>query len=133
MKKVFKHQIQIPFHLCDPAGILFYGNFFGLAHSTYELWITKEAGSWDKWFSNGEWIAPIKSTHAEYFKPLPAGTMTNVEIILKSVTESSFTIVTEFTVGEVTHACIETVQVFCDKKSFTKISVPKNVSTFIRL
>ncbi len=121
---MYKKQITIPFHLSDPAGILFFGNVFSLAHEVYEQWIIQKLGKWEKWFGNGQWVAPIRKAEAEYFKPLSAGDAIEVVISIKSVGQTSFVIIAEFNRAAVCHARVETVQVFCDRKTFIKIPIP---------
>lgn len=124
MKPVFESQVTIPFHMADPAGIIFFGHVFSIAHAEYEKWLTSEMGSWDRWFSNPEWIAPIKKTEAEYLAPIKAGDNITVKIFVKNITESSFTTFYELSSKNQICAKVEVLQVFCDKKTFKKIPIP---------
>ena len=87
---------------------------------------------WKAWFDNGEWIAPIKKAEAEYFRPLRAGETFDVNYILKSTGETSFTISCEFSKDGDKHVVLQTTQVFCDKK-FKKIPIPLKAAALLKL
>ena len=124
MKVLFKRNVLIPFHMADPAGIMFFGNIFALAHGTFEQWISEQEGGWSQWYTNPEWIAPIRKAEVDYFKPLRAGEVFEVSFTLKEVTDSSFVSLIEFIKAGECHARLETRQVFCDRKTIKKIPVP---------
>ncbi|MBK9294714.1 MAG: acyl-CoA thioesterase [Oligoflexia bacterium] len=132
MKSVFESQMTVPFHMADPAGIVFFGHIFSMAHSEYEKWLTQAVGNWDKWFNNPEWIAPIKKTTADYLSPMKAGQNIKVKIFIKATTESSFTTFFEFYNSDVLCAQVEMLQVFCDKKTLKKIPIPTLATPLLR-
>ena len=93
MADIFTSRLFIPFHLADPAGIVFFGHFFTLAHEVYEQWICEHLGlPWAAWFQNEKWIVPIKHAEASYQHPLYAGRYCNIMLEMTSITTSSFTL-----------------------------------------
>lgn len=128
MKHPFFQDIRIPFHLCDPAGIVFFGNVFPLSHLVYESFIIdKLQCSWDAWFKNLDWFVPIKHASADYKIPLHAGVNYQVEVTILGVKSSSFTVHYRFLHGESEHCVVEIVHVFCDRKTKKKIEIPPSI------
>ena len=74
----FYYPCFIPFHLADPAGILFFGHAFTLFHQAFEHFVIEKLECpWDLWFQNPEWIVPIKRAEAEYGSPASWSRMSN--------------------------------------------------------
>ena len=84
MSKNFEKEISIPFHLTDPAGILFFGHIFSLYHEVYESFISSFC-PWESWFNNDQWIAPIRKTECEFLAPLFAGKKYLAKVKIKKV------------------------------------------------
>lgn len=122
--KIFRYPCQIPFHLTDTAGILFFGHIFTLAHQAFEHFVIHQLECpWSEWFQNSEWIVPIKKTEAQFHYPLYAGQVSQVEIFIQSISTSSFTSVTTFYQQELCSE-VKTVHVFCNAKNLQKIPIP---------
>lgn len=114
----------IPFHLADPAGIVFFAHVFTLCHQAYEKFVTTNlAFKWQEWFQNPEWILPIRATHASYQAPLFAGQECHIHLALSKLTPSSFTLSFQFLQP---HLCCEvtTTHVCCTKLTQTKRELP---------
>lgn len=124
MKELFKKNVLVPFHMADPAGIMFFGNIFSLVHQTFEVWLAEASGGWGNWFNNPKWIAPIRRAEVDYLKPLRAGETFEVSFKLKETSESSFLLQIDFVKNGVTHVTLHTRQVFCDRKTIQKIAIP---------
>lgn len=68
--KTFHTEIQIRFREADPAGILFFGHVFALAHDCFEGFIEETGFGWKNWFNvRGEYLVPIRHTEANYLRP----------------------------------------------------------------
>ncbi len=120
---------MIPFHLADPAGILFFGNAFTLFHQAYEAWIVEYLSTWNEWFKNDQWVVPIRSAEANYHTPLFAGNLCNIEIEVTSIGTSSFQLKTVF---DKTSCIIKTSHVFCDKKTQKKMEIPHSFKALLK-
>jgi acyl-CoA thioesterase FadM len=121
---VYCYPCFIPFHLADPAGILFFGHVFTLAHEAFEHFVIDAIQSpWTDWFQNSEWIVPIKHAEANYMRPLQAGDECQIELVVTDLSASSFTMNAAFIQQ---HLCCEvkTVHVFCSRAQKQKIPIP---------
>lgn len=118
----------LPFHLADPAGIVFFGHVFALAHEAFEHFITdKLEFSWNFWFQNDEWAVPIKHTEASYFHPLLAGKSCLISLTAVNMTNCSFTTVYEITQSGIKNCEIKIVHVFIDKFTKSKTPIPEAI------
>lgn len=124
----YKTQIFLPFHLADPAGIIFFGHVFTLAHQAYEEWISKDLGiQWDDWFKNPNWIVPIKHAEADYMRPLIAGKICEVNLQLAEIRTSSFRLDYAFNLNGEVCCIVKHVHVFCERSSMKKIDIPLSI------
>lgn len=128
----FRCDLYVPFHLADPAGILFFSHAFTLAHQGYEQLIQKGWNfEWSHWFQNPDWIVPIKKAEANFLAPIEAGRDCGIEIAIVAVSTSSFTL--KSTLSQQIPCCeVTTVHVFCSRSGKTKIAIPREVSHAIR-
>lgn len=127
MNQTYKYCCLVPFHLADPAGVLFFGNAFILFHQAFEHFVLHQLTcSWNIWFQNSDWIVPIRHAEAEYLQSICAGQECLIEIGLHSLSTSSFTLIS--TIQQDRICCsIKTVHVFCDRETKKKISIPSNL------
>lgn len=120
--------IRVAFDDCDPAGILFFANFFKLAHRAIEEFVISRGITWSEWFQNAAWAVPIKSAQSDYKRPLFAGRNYTLTVELVATRETSIQF--QFQVlDEAQNLCIEgsTVHVFIDKVSGSKRPIPASV------
>ena len=123
----FQCDLYVPFHLADPAGILFFSHVFSLAHQGYEQLIQKGWNfEWSNWFQNADWVVPIKKAEANFFAPIRAGRNCCIEIAITAVSTSSFTLKSILS-QQITCCEVTTVHVFCDRNGKTKIAIPDNI------
>lgn len=76
---MFSKDIRISFSDCDPAGILFFGNLFGLAHQVFEEFIAESIG-YAAYFSSSDEQYPVVQSRAGYFLPLPTGSKATITL-----------------------------------------------------
>lgn len=120
----FLYSCSIPFHLADPAGILFFSHVFTLFHQAFEQFVLDQMQSpWPFWFQNPDWVVPIKHAEAQYFYPLQAGQHCQIELSVTSVSTSSFVMTTFFHQIQLC-STVKTVHVFCDRLNKEKIAIP---------
>lgn len=128
----YTYSCTVPFHLSDPAGILFFGHAFTLFHQGFEHFVTEHLKCpWKEWFQNPLWFVPIKHAEAEYMLPVHAGQECHLDMKLASFSNSSMTMQSVLRQKEVC-CLIKTVHVFCDKKAQKKIAIPENVLSSLR-
>lgn len=127
MTTPYLHSCFIPFHLADPAGIVFFGHPLTLMHQAFEAFVIHRLKCpWDRWFHNEHWIVPVRHAELQYLHPLMAGRECLVEMTVQALSKSSFTLETILKQNEIC-AVIKTVHVFCDKKTKQKIEIPKEI------
>lgn len=125
---MFEYELFVPFHLGDPAGIVFYGHVFAFTHQAYENFVTQKLGIvWDNWFKNERWIVPIVHTEASYKHIIYSGRNILIRLAIKEIKHSSFKI--EFLIEQEGNICvhIETVHAFCLRLEKAKMEIPKEI------
>lgn len=124
----FKYSTTVSFHDCDPAGIMFYGRAYFVAHSAYETMISSFQLDEDYW-NNSEYVVPIIKSEAAYRKPFKYGEIVKVDLIVNQLRSSSFELFYEMSnaAGEL---CIEvkTVHVVVDKVEWKKKQMGKKLA-----
>lgn len=127
MAHPFECSIFIPFHLGDPAGILFFGHVFSLTHQAYEQFVIQKMNcSWQDWFQNPHWFVPIRHTEAQYNSPIYVGQKCIFKLSIDSIGRSSFTLLTHL--SQQRDCClVKTTHVFCDSKTKQKMPIPAHI------
>lgn len=116
---------RINFFDCDPAGIMFYGNAFFLAHSAYEEMLSSLELN-DYW-NNDEYIVPIIKADTQYLNPLRAGDEVEIEVTVSQLKERSFELSYTCRNSSGTEAFITTTVHIFTNKEFEKIKIPEEV------
>lgn len=128
MTHVYEREIFIPFQLSDAAGIVFFGHVFSISHEVYEHFIQDKLNiSWQHWFNNPDWIAPIKQSKAIYYAPLMAGQKYQVNLNIQLLTRSSFTLTYHFQKDQQEYCQVETLHVFCNRTNKIKQPIPSEI------
>ena len=102
-------KFRVPFHLADPVGVLFFGNFFQVAHSVYEEWAHATSEIWPVWFGSTVTGYPLRHCEADYFHFLKVGEEYEIRVRCASMTESTFILEAEFWSATQLHARLRTV------------------------
>lgn len=124
----FQYEVYVPFHLGDPAGILFFGHVFSLTHEAFENFIVQELGiPWNDWFQNGDYIVPIKQTEANFLVPIKSGKPCTIDLTISEVRNSSFSVSYRLFQDDVECCQLKTVHVFCNRKTLKKQDIPAAV------
>ena len=120
----YRYSCLVPFHLCDPAGVLFFGNVFSLVHQAFEHFIIHHLEyPWTYWFQNPDWFVPVRHTEAQYLHSLYAGQECQIEQSITSISTSSFT--SSFDLHQNKLCCkVKTVHVFCNSSTKQKMPIP---------
>lgn len=131
MAKSFTREIQIRFREADPAGILYFGNIFSLAHDSFEEFIQSTGVAWKDWFKKGPYIVPIRHAESDFLSPFIPGEKYQIVVSVAAITESSFRMRYEFRAGARIHARVKMVHTFVDSQNKTKIQVPDSVKKLL--
>ncbi len=120
----FQKEIFIHFRDADPAGIMFFGNIFGLAHDCFEDFIQAAGFTWQEWFQTKDYFVPIRHTESNYLKPFMPGETYQVIASVSRMGDSSFQMKYDFQKQETLHATVTMTHTFLDARNKAKISVP---------
>ena len=121
----FRTAARISFDEADPAGILFYGHVFSLAHRAFEEMLADAGIPWPEWFASATWTIPITHADAIYHAPLPAGRTADITVGIAEMRESGFSVATTFSLDGTECARVTTIHVFVDLATRTKRSIPE--------
>ncbi len=120
MVKIIK---RIPFDLCDPVGILFYGSIYALVHQALEEALPQIGISWQEWF-NSDQGAPVRRVECDYYRPMKGNEVFDIEINFVNPTDSSITVHYLIKKENVTYCEVKVIKVFVDRKTMTKTKMP---------
>lgn len=131
MSSSYKSQVTIKFHQADPAGIMFFGHVFTLAHDTYEGFVQACGFQWKDWFLDHKYLTPIRHTECDFLRPFRAGETYQIEAQVIEFSSSSFVMEYLFTQdsakGAQKHALVKMVHTCLDQKTFRKTELPEAV------
>lgn len=121
-------KITIAFDDADGEGIVFFGNYFRLAHRALEAWLPLNGITWKEWFAHPEYGVPLRHVEADYLKPLRPGDECEAVIQVVELKDSSVVFAYEFRdlTGQV-HARLKTVHVFMGRADWAKRAIPEDL------
>ncbi len=91
MGDVFRREKRVRFHHCDPAGIVFYPQYFVLFHELMEDWFTEGLGEDYAAFVRGGHGLPAVKVECEFLAPNPLGDVIAFELTVAKLGRSSIT------------------------------------------
>lgn len=87
---LFSIRRRIEFGNCDPAGIVFFVEFFRMCTTLFEQWFTDHLGiSFTEEFFVHDHMFPVVHTDADFKKPLRMGDQLDIEFVLTKLGRSS--------------------------------------------
>jgi YbgC/YbaW family acyl-CoA thioester hydrolase len=121
-------KFTVNFDEADGEGIVFFGNYFRLAHRALEQYLAQIGFPWEEWFKNKEFGVPLRHVEADYLRPLRPGDTFLAVIKVAEIGESSVSFDYEFQdqAGKPL-AKLKTAHVFASRADFRKISIPENI------
>lgn len=120
-----KMRFTVAFDESDSEGIVFFGNYFRLAHRALERWLTEREIPWAQWFKNPEFGVPLRHVEADYLRPLRPGESFDATIQVDEIGDSSVHFSYEFTSPEGTPlARLKTSHVFVTRGEMKKMKIP---------
>ncbi len=125
---MFETKTVVKLHDTDAAGIVFFANYFKIAHSAYEAFMKSIGCGLDHILGDSEYIILIAHAEADYSRPLTLGETVNIGMKIERIGESSFILRYEFDDRAGNHvAQVKTVHVAIAKKGSDKIPIPEKV------
>jgi 1,4-dihydroxy-2-naphthoyl-CoA hydrolase len=121
------HQIKttVKLHETDAAGILFFGNYFKIAHDAYESFMTSIGFPFSWILDKADFLVLIAHAESEYRQSLFLGEKVTVELTVESLGQTSF--VLHYIIANEANdpvAIVKTVHVAVAKDTNTKMHLP---------
>ncbi|MCU7494676.1 MAG: acyl-CoA thioesterase [Ignavibacteria bacterium] len=129
---MFRTEVTVNFFDCDPAGIMFFGNIFKIAHAAYEEMLKKGNLKRD-YFNDSRFAIPILHSEADFLKAIMPGERVEAEVNVSLLKESSFELSYEVLnkKGEVL-ARVKTVHVTVNRQTWEKAPLPGDLKDYLR-
>jgi len=125
---MFKMNSSVRLSDSDAAGILFFGNYFRLAHDAYEAFMESIGFSLSDMITKADFLILIAHTEADYEKPLRLGEKLAVELTVEEIGQTSFVLSHRLKDAQNdVAAMVKTVHVTVDKKNGGKIPLPEKL------
>jgi YbgC/YbaW family acyl-CoA thioester hydrolase len=121
--------MPIAFDEADSEGIVFFGNYFRLAHRALEQYLPLIGIPWEEWFKHPDYGVPLRHVEADYLGPLHPGEVLSVEIKVRELGDSSVTFGYEFRVANRPTSLLTTAHVFVSRHTRRKTSIPAGLRT----
>ncbi|MBC8024274.1 MAG: acyl-CoA thioesterase, partial [Burkholderiales bacterium] len=96
MAEVFRREKRVRFHHCDPAGIVFYPQYFVMIHELMEDWFTEALGTdYASLVREKRMGMPAVKVECEFLAPNPLGDVIAFELGVAKLGASSVTVKVE--------------------------------------
>ncbi len=123
---MYHHKLTAQIHDTDAAGVIYFANFYRMAHSTYEAFMESIGYSIRSFLDQANVIPLIVHSEADYKKSVKTGDRLAVELKLEKVGSSSYVIGYKiFNDQDEIAATLKTVHVSVDKEKRTKVPLPE--------
>jgi YbgC/YbaW family acyl-CoA thioester hydrolase len=123
---MFNYETKIFFSQCDPAGVIFYGEVFTIAHECYERLLTDNNYE-QELFQSDELAYPIVHTESNYFDPLRLHDNLSIQLRVEKIGNTSYTLNYKFISGDKLKAEVKTVHVCVARGSGAKNYLPERL------
>lgn len=120
----FTHRRAVAFQEIDAAGIVFFPNLLVYMHDAYVAFLDAAGCPLHQVIAEGEWIAPIGSTAADFLRPLRFGDAIAVSLVAARRGRSSLRLGYRVDRGEEPIAVGQTTHVFLAAGRATPIPAP---------
>ncbi|HVP07705.1 MAG TPA: thioesterase family protein [Candidatus Acidoferrum sp.] len=122
---MFTYSTTVKLHQTDAAGLLFFGNYFMLAHDAYQAFVEASGYSFARIIKESGFLAPIVHAESDYQAPLFVGDKVEVRLSADDIGTTSYTLAYEL-VGEngATVATLRTVHVWVERRTMQKSPLP---------
>ena len=105
------------------ASILFYGQLFFILHNSLDAFLNEIGFSIKERLSKKDFFFPIVHTEANYTKPLFVGDLLEINLSIKKISESSFTVYYALSCQGVSVGDAQTVHVAVNASDHSKMNI----------
>ena len=124
---MFETTTVIRVHDTDAAGVVFFANYFRLAHIAYENFMDSIGCGLDKIINRSDYLLPVVHAEADYKKSLHLGDRLTI-FLQADLRRSSFVMSYRFTDGKGDVAAeLKTVHASIDQKTRKIIPIPEEI------
>lgn len=128
MGQVFRVEQPIRFSYCDPAGIVYFPQFFDLMNGLLEDWFTAGLSvSYPDMIMNQRLGTPTLDIQCEFIKPCRYGEILTLELRVTRLGRSSFHLAEQGIVGGETRWRSRHVLCFMSNDSYRAVPIPEAV------
>ena len=125
---MFEYQTTIQLHNTDAAGIMFFANYFKLAHDAYEAFLESIGFSIRDMLDKLDFLLVIVHAEADFKVPYCLGEEINIKIHLKKISNSSVVFRYDFfNSNQEKTGYAKTVHVSINKKTNQKQNLPESL------
>jgi len=125
---MFEYQTTIQLHNTDAAGIMFFANYFKLAHDAYEAFLESIGFSIRDMLDKLDFLLVIVHAEADFKVPYRLGEQINITIYLEKVSNSSLVFQYDFlNSNQEKTGYAKTVHVSINKKTNQKQILPESL------
>ena len=130
MKFMFETKTNIRLHDTDAAGVVFFVNYFRIAHTAYEEFLQSIDCGLKQIIGDSDYLILITHAEADYHRPFHLGNDISISIRATELRHSSFELTTDIKdkQGEI-RTTVRTVHVAVEKDSGNKIELPAPLRT----
>lgn len=128
---MFTTKYKIAFCETDPGGILFFAEFFKIAHIAYERFF-ESLNLERNYFLDSDYILPIVHSNADYLSPVKFGDELLCEVMVGEIGKTSFELVYKLINKNKTASEVLTKHVVVKKQNFEKTKIPNDLLEKLR-
>lgn len=126
-------QTLVTFDAGDPAGIMFFPNYFVLSQRAWEHQLVAHQIPWAEWYDHPDWGVPLKHVQGDFLGMIRPGEKIAIHQSVKQLGTSSVTLKHDFFNAQNSLcASLETVHVFINKKTLSKRAIPDSIRSFLK-
>lgn len=122
----FKIQRVVRLRDTDPAGVIFFSNYFLFAHETYEVFLDKIGYSLRRIIEQESFLLPIVHAESDYHQMIRLEDHISIALNVKEIGRTSFTLLYDFFLNnQELVGTVKTVHVCVDKTTLKKRPIPE--------
>jgi 1,4-dihydroxy-2-naphthoyl-CoA hydrolase len=125
---MFETKTNVKLHDTDAAGVVFFVNYFRIAHTAYEAFLKSIGCGLDFIIRQSDYLVLIAHAEADYMRALQLGDVVTIGLKAVKVGDTSFELLTQLMdkSGNLA-ATVRTVHVAVSKKTAEKMEIPEKI------
>jgi 4-hydroxybenzoyl-CoA thioesterase len=128
MMSIFQSEKLIRFHHCDPAGIVFYPQYFVLFHELLEDWFNRGLGvNYADFVSKERRGLPTAHIDCDFRAPSKIGETVQLRLAVKRIGNSSVTLAVAVHGGDTLRVTANQVLVLISLQDGTVLAIPEDL------